>query len=145
METPKINTNGFLLSAFGDLSTLSALVDSEGFDVQATDENGRKWLQLPSARAGHDNCVAYLIEKEVDPNVQDKDGLTPLMHATNAGKESTANLLISKGGDCSISDNIGNNSMHGATAKGILGLVQGIQEREATTTLKIKLKSAQYM
>ena len=86
MDTPKINTNGFLLSAFGDLSTLSALVDSEGFDVQATDGNGRNAIHL-SARAGHDNCVSYLIEKGVDPNIQDKEGLTPLMHATNAGKE----------------------------------------------------------
>ena len=68
-----------------------------------------------SARAGHDNCVAYLIEKGVDPNIQDKEVDT--FDATNAGKESTANLIISKGGDCNISDNIGNNCMHGATAR----------------------------
>ena len=108
------------------------------------DGNGRNALHLAS-RAGHENCITYLIEKGVDANVVDREGLTPLMHATNAGNEAASNLLISKGGDCTITDNIGNHCLHGATAKGLLGLVKAIQAAVEIKTLQTMQKYGQYM
>ena len=86
MDTPKVNQDGHLLAGFGDIANLKTLVEEGSFDVHSKDQYGRSAIHS-AARNGHTPIVTFLLEQGVDVNVQDGEGLTALIHATNANQE----------------------------------------------------------
>ncbi|KAI1803348.1 ankyrin repeat-containing domain protein [Daldinia bambusicola] len=63
------------------------------------DDDDEGWLGALhiAAQSGQARMVDILIEQGEDPNEQDSDGRTPLMHAVINGHEAVAQLLIARG------------------------------------------------
>ena len=61
----------------GEDATVRRLVSSGAAPVNARDENGVTALRF-TAQYGHKELTDFLLENGADPNVQDKDGASPL-------------------------------------------------------------------
>ena len=140
MEQPQVDSNIFALASFGDRAGLEKCVEAGEVDLAAPDLYGRSPLHW-AARMGRNDCITYLIGKELDKNAADAAGMTPLLHAAQNGKETTVKMLLDAGCDPHAADVNGNTAMHFAVVKGILGMVQNLEEHEASLTSKNKAGS----
>ena len=88
------------------LETLKLMVEN-GFDIEFTDEHGVSLLD-EAIVLGNVEFVTYLLdEKNINPNqTKRKSGLTPLMQASCYGKVDLVKLLIARGGDINVKDNL---------------------------------------
>src|SRR5205085_11099693 len=57
-------------------------------------------------------CIEYLLNAGANSNIQNTDGVTPLMFACDNKKERIVNLLLNKGANCLINDKNGNTALH---------------------------------
>ena len=133
LDCPQIASNVFKLASFGDLAGLKSYIAESAEDglKEALDIHGRSPLHWAAA-SGHTEMVNYLVDEcEIDVNCTDKFGLTPVSHASRAGKEDMVALLVGKSADVSIPDESGNTALHYACSRGILGMVQKIIEAGA--------------
>jgi ankyrin repeat protein len=137
METPKIDSDIYMLSSFGDRAGLEKVVEAGEIDVTTPDAYGRSPLHW-AARAGRNECCSYLISIDLDKNAADAAGMTPLLHAAQNGMETTVKLLVDSGCDANSLDSNGNSAMHFAVSKGILGMVQNLKESGVSVLLQNK-------
>ena len=88
------------------LETLKLMVEN-GFDIEFTDEHGVSLLD-EAIVLGNVEFITYLLdEKNINPNqTKRKSGLTPLIQASCYGKIDLVKLLISRGGDINVKDNL---------------------------------------
>ena len=92
-----------------------------GADLYSKDWFGRTPIHYAAQFAHHDKFVKTLIEREVNWNIQDDDGVTPLMLTS---RPDIAELLVEAGGDIHAVDHDGNNLLHHAAALRDLTMVQ---------------------
>ena len=64
------------------------------------------------------DIITYLLDKGLDPNIQDDRGNTPLHIATREESLEFISILINNGADPDIKDNQGNSPLHEATLQG---------------------------
>ncbi|WP_353287867.1 ankyrin repeat domain-containing protein [Wolbachia endosymbiont (group B) of Gerris lacustris] len=69
--------------------------EESGFDINANSFDGSNLLCLASG-SGCVKVVELLIEKEVDVNVRDNEGKTPLDYAISNGREEVIEILTGK-------------------------------------------------
>lgn len=93
-------------SRAGDDMKLRELLDDEGRDVDAVDDNGRTALLFASG-LGSEKCVRILVEAGADVDGQDPDGLTSLHMATGYARQNVVSALIELGADPEIGDSKG--------------------------------------
>lgn len=93
-------------SRAGDDVKLRELLDDEGRDVDAVDDNGRTALLFASG-LGSEKCVRTLVEAGADVDGQDPDGLTPLHMATGYARQNVVSALVELGADPEIEDSKG--------------------------------------
>ena len=58
--------------------------------------------------------VQILLDAGANPNVKDRDGMTPLMVACNAGQKEIAEALLAKGAEVNAKDNYDRTALHSA-------------------------------
>ncbi|PKK54150.1 hypothetical protein CI102_1333, partial [Trichoderma harzianum] len=81
---------------------MNALVET-GANVDTKDKFGRLPMHFAAGTDSTDstNIVAYLLDqyKDMDINVADQDGWTPLMWAARSGSANTITTLVERGAD----------------------------------------------
>ncbi|KAI0202675.1 ankyrin repeat-containing domain protein [Astrocystis sublimbata] len=100
--------------------TISTVSSGGSGDSSAADSP----LASPSARPihiaaqrGRLNIVRLLLDHDVGCDVQDENGLTPLMHATIEGYDEVAELLLAHGATIGLTDQKGRSVMHWAVIR----------------------------
>ncbi|XP_058108353.1 potassium channel SKOR-like isoform X3 [Magnolia sinica] len=86
----------------GDLCHLKDLIRA-GADPKKTDYDGRSPLHIAASR-GYEDITAFLIEEEVEINLPDKFGNTPLLEAIKNGHDHVASVLVQGGALLGIDD-----------------------------------------
>ena len=94
------------------------LLDS-GVDVNGRTRSG-SYAMNAAAVENEVEVIQVLIDHNADPNVQNRQGDTPLICATKyaGGKSDTVELLVKAGTNLGIRDNSGNTALDYAKAKG---------------------------
>ncbi|XP_046332501.2 ankyrin repeat and KH domain-containing protein 1-like [Haliotis rufescens] len=102
------------------------LVMSKGGNVSLVDTHGDNILHLACLR-GHVEMVKYILsQKIVDINCRGMYGRTPLMFAATEGHRDVFDLVMSKGGNVSLVDTHGDNTLHLACLRGHAEMVKYI-------------------
>ncbi|XP_024362307.1 signal recognition particle 43 kDa protein, chloroplastic-like [Physcomitrium patens] len=94
----------------GDDQKLQELLQDEGRDVNAIDENKRTALFFASG-LGSEKCVKMLLEEGADVHWQDKDGFTALHIAAGYVHTSVVKALLAAGADPELEDEKGRSSL----------------------------------
>lgn len=112
----------------GDLPMIKYLLGVEGIDIEA--RTLRDETPLHCAAQGQQSKAAYLLlAHNVDPNVKDADGWTPLHYATqNSDQETVEILLACEKTDINVRNNSGWTPLHLASKKGDFEIVQMLFE-----------------
>ncbi|ASQ45131.1 ankyrin repeat domain-containing protein [Legionella clemsonensis] len=94
----------------GNLGLVRRLVNM-GADPMSTD--GIYAFHI-AARKGHSDIVQYLLEKKLNPNLKDNDGMTALLYYCASGSSdlNTIKSLIEKGGRITEKNNKGETAVH---------------------------------
>ncbi|EFJ30043.1 hypothetical protein SELMODRAFT_270723 [Selaginella moellendorffii] len=93
-----------------DESKLMELLEDEGRDVDAIDDNKRTAL-LFAAGLGSESCVRSLIEAGADIDWQDQDGYTALHIAAGYVHSNVVKALLELGADPDVEDSKGRSSL----------------------------------
>ncbi|XP_070558761.1 myotrophin-like [Ptychodera flava] len=80
----------------GDLEAIKEHVEKPGFDVNQEIHQGRNGLHI-AADYGQLEVLQYLVSKDIDVNLPDKHGITPLLSAIFEGHTECVRYLLSKG------------------------------------------------
>ncbi|EEQ35315.1 pfs [Microsporum canis CBS 113480] len=110
----------------GHESIVRLLLLYPGIDINCRD-NTRNTPLLRAARNGpngHKSIVRLLLDQNVDPNRQDKEGGTPISWAATNGHESIVRLLLDQNIDPNCRDNTGNTPLSRAAGNGYESVVK---------------------
>ncbi|XP_044147494.1 ankyrin repeat domain-containing protein 50-like [Bufo gargarizans] len=92
-----------MAAAYMSHFTVAELLLESGANVNACDLEGRSALAvaclcIPTGQR-HPQLVSVLLERGADPQLEDKEGLTPLLVAAYEGQDEVAELLLEAGAD----------------------------------------------
>ncbi|CAH2226182.1 ankyrin repeat domain-containing 50 [Pelobates cultripes] len=97
-----------MAAAYMGHKTVTEILLAAGADVNKCDSEGRSALAVASlcVPAGHEypELVSLLLEHGADPELEDKDGVTPLLVAVYEGQAEVAELLLEAGADPNRAD-----------------------------------------
>ena len=97
MAKTRFSTRSLLNACrFGRLDHVQYLLEVCKEDPNQTDDRGSTALHM-ACKAGHVNCVSFLLEKGAKPNLQDFQGNTPLHNACEAQAEECISALLHYG------------------------------------------------
>ncbi|KAK6167905.1 hypothetical protein SNE40_021831 [Patella caerulea] len=98
-------------------SVVQHIAKFTNFDSKLQDNKLRTLLHNACVSI-HDvsKIIDFLAEKGFDLNSKDKDGCTPLHLAANRGKTETVSILIKRGANVFVKDNMGRSPCHAACA-----------------------------
>lgn len=89
-----------------DDKTVDFLI-GKGANVNSQDQGGATPLHI-ATRANFQNIAKTLLKtKNIDINIQDNEGYTPIMRAISTGRSEIVMLIIAKNPDCKIRNNQG--------------------------------------
>jgi len=84
-------------ACFGCVEIMTALLEMNKWNMQATDLNGNTAFAW-AARRGHEEVVRILLERnDVDPNTSNENGGRPLSCAARNGHEGVVRILLGRG------------------------------------------------
>ena len=100
------------------------LLVNAGADINILYDTHQSTMLHIAAHCGYNDIVRALIKRpDVNLNVRNKDGNTPLHSAAWSGREQSARLLIDAGADINISDNQQWTALHLAASNGHSSIV----------------------
>jgi ankyrin repeat protein len=109
----------FLLSAVEDGQTaLAKRMIERGADVNATDNHGRRPLQM-AITGGLGTLAKLMVERGADVNATDNHGRRPLQMAITGGLGTLAKLMVERGADVNATDNHGRRPLQMAITGGL--------------------------
>lgn len=94
-----------------------------------------------AAMMGNDQVVEYLLNKGVNLNGQDENGMTALHFAANDGHSSSCSLLLARGANINIQTNDGATALFLAARGGFLPVCRLLLENNADFKLSCKQSS----
>jgi hypothetical protein len=124
----------------GDLKLLKEL-EARGHGLNVQDPHAFGWTPLIAA-VFHEqtNVIQYLVFKNVDLNIQDRNGQTALMWAMMTGDTNTVRLLLEAGADTTIKDKGGVSALgYGGTGPEHDGLLKLFNEYAYNRTNRVKV------
>ena len=134
INAPNVNINArneqgkspLYLASMSGMEQSAQLLINAGADINASD-NGQ-WTALHTAAGkGHHHIVDALIKApNINLNVRNAHGYTPLYVAVDRGREQSARLLINAGADINISDNNQWTALHWAAYYGYIKIVDAL-------------------
>ncbi|CRG85202.1 hypothetical protein PISL3812_02317 [Talaromyces islandicus] len=93
--------------------TFSGAIGGDASAISDPVSSGVSLLHI-AAKRGHVKIVRLLLDHDAYCNVQDDDGVTPLIHATIGGYEEVAGLLLSHGASIRFADRHNRSALHWA-------------------------------
>jgi ankyrin repeat protein len=115
-------------AAFGNLTTVSLLLEKSSAELNITDQAGRTPLWL-AAESGHVSILDKLFEQRtVDVNSRCLKGKTPLWEASARGYLNVVRWLLNKNADPDIPDNEGVTPLAKAEIKGQNLVIEAIRK-----------------
>jgi ankyrin repeat protein len=99
-----------LLRCAGDARKARMLIE-RGADVKIAAQTGRTPLIVAARQPGNAAIVALMISKGADVQAKDRNGVTALHQATNAGDLESMRLLIENGADVNALDSLGDSPL----------------------------------
>jgi len=129
-NTPRGFTGLHGAAYLGCVEITAALLESNKWDVQATDFNGNTAIAW-AARRGHERVVRVLLERsDVNPDKADKWSQTPLLWAAVNGHEEVVRTLLERSDvNPNTADEYGRTPLFGAAVNGHEGVVRTLLER----------------
>ncbi|KAL6978601.1 hypothetical protein U1Q18_020266, partial [Sarracenia purpurea var. burkii] len=104
--------------------------------VDVKDSGGRSALHF-AASGGKTHVCKYLVQElELDVNMKDGEGETPLNHATIGQHSQTASFLIGNGANLNLANHKGFSALHYAAEKGLKELLRQLISRGAEVDAK---------
>ena len=97
----------------GKLSCVKELI-AAGADVNAACESHSTGALMPAAIVGRTDCLEELIKDGVDVNLQDKDGCTSLIFASEYGKINCIKKLLKAGAKLNVKEDNGGTALMSA-------------------------------
>jgi palmitoyltransferase ZDHHC13/17 len=76
-----------------------------------------------AASEGKLSSISFFLDRKADINVQDANGCTPLVIATQHNHQDCVVYLIRNGADVTLCDNNGDSAIHWAAYKGYIEMV----------------------
>ncbi|XP_046574309.1 serine/threonine-protein phosphatase 6 regulatory ankyrin repeat subunit C-like isoform X2 [Haliotis rubra] len=105
------------------------LLVSKGCNLSVVDDLGRNILHAACLSDNVDIVEDLLRHGIVDIESKDKNGATPVMYAAEQGNKKVVDLLVSKGCNLSVVDDLGRNILHAACLGDNVGIVEYILSR----------------
>lgn len=65
-----------------------------------------------AAKSGDSLALEKILDRNIDPNIKDQEGFTPLLRASSEGQTEIIGLLVRKGSDLNIGNNDGVGAIH---------------------------------
>jgi len=90
---------------------LATYIVTSGFAIDTTDPDGENALSEACSMRGSSAIVKILLRKGADPNFRTGGGMTPLMHAADAGDSHVCRLLLQAGADSSLRNSGGKSAL----------------------------------
>lgn len=107
---------------------LGMILFRNGADIHVVTDLNYSLLMLASGE-GHLGNVTFLLEKGIDPNIQDVDGETALMSAALLNHIHVAEMLIRHGADLRLTDKKGQTAADLARERGHQEMMQLLEAR----------------
>ncbi|KAA0712264.1 Ankyrin repeat domain-containing protein 24 [Triplophysa tibetana] len=147
-----------LCASRGRLDCLEVIL-SHGVDINAIDGTGFNALHL-AAKNGQPDCLkrllqdgstplilgaqmsrmelcAFLLERGVNPNIQDNQGRTALMLACESDSLETVEVLLKGGANAHLTDTLGHNSAHYSISAGNHNVTQLLRNGGCVATEQV--------
>jgi len=115
---PRATTNIFQAALDGNLFFLQMYAEVEG-NLSVLDARGRSALHYAAA-GGAAMSALFLLQHNVEVNLQDEDDATPLIFSCRYGYASVVKVLLDARAEIHQQDSDGNTALHGAAAMGQL-------------------------
>jgi ankyrin repeat protein len=151
-----------ILAAYNDRKDKAELLIANGANVNAEDNNGRtplywagfmdykemtKFLTAKGAEInatdiheaaanGNLKDVKTLLDKGIDVNAKDKNGMTPLIRALKNENKEMVELLIANGADVKVRDISGHTPLHLAALMGYKAVLELLMAKDADVNSK---------
>jgi ankyrin repeat protein len=108
-----------------DLALMARLVEAQPPVLASPDVVGRSPLMMACLR-GHQDCVAWLLDRGADANATDTNHRTALYNAASYGFTEVVTYLLERGADPSIGDCEGNTPLTAAAYYGYEAVVKAL-------------------
>jgi hypothetical protein len=129
MHFPKDFTSLMIASYFGLERVVGQLLETDGVNLNSTDNTYRRSALPWAAENGHEAVVKLLLEKGAELETKDMHGWTPLSQATRNGHEAVVKLLLEKGAELETKDMHGWTPLSQATQNGHEAVVKLLLEK----------------
>ncbi|XP_037053888.1 ankyrin repeat domain-containing protein 7-like, partial [Peromyscus leucopus] len=103
-------------ASVGDLASIERLINCHGYHVNGQYTRRRKSLHYDCAH-NHPDVVTLLLSKKASIDVQDDEGCTPLIKATQRGNVECITILLIQGANPHLRDLSGNTALHHAVSR----------------------------
>ncbi|KAL8795914.1 MAG: hypothetical protein Q9195_001658 [Heterodermia aff. obscurata] len=123
--------NGIRLAALnGHSGILQRLLETNGSEVDATDEKGQTALMLGS-EYGYAKVVRVLVDKGADVNAQGGEYGNALQAASSEGHDTVVQTLLDKGADVNVQSGLNGSVLQAASLRGHDTVVQTLLDKRA--------------
>jgi ankyrin repeat protein len=118
-----------LAAFFGHLDAVRALI-AAGADIHAAAKNGLKVQAIHAAVASKNlDIVRAVLEAGADPNAAQQQGFRPMHESGSSGSRELAELLMKYGGDPTLKNDEGKNTITFAREKGHAEFADWLEKR----------------
>ena len=121
----------------------SFLVDEREEDTGVRDPGGnailrmvKKWGNFLNVTVEHPELFIKILNLGADPNIQNRNGYTPIARASRNGDKELVQLLIQKGADVNIKTNSSSTPLHHASFGNHIEIVQLLLQNGAKVNIK---------